>query len=478
MRNFKIPHVFIFLFWIIIFCSILTYFIPSGSYERTTRNFGRMTQTVVVPNSYKEVPKHYSFKATIIGENLEGKSTPVSVLGVLSAIPKGMADASILVFYVFIIGAVIILIQQTGTINAFLFALISKFQKRPKQLLLLIYMTIFSGSSFMGIGGEITIALIPVFLFISKRLGYDRLFGLGLLAIPVYLGWSTGVTNPFTVQIAQIIAELPIGSGMWLRFVLYGIYAATGFYFLMRYGDRVKKDPSLSLMKDDHFEYDEFGSIKESKLEKKHIFVLGFFVVSYAAILIAVQTIGWGLIEMSACIIGMIIIITKISGMTGDESMEAFTKGLEIMIIPALVVGVARGISVVLQEGMIIDTLIHHATSGLLRMPKVAAAEGMLFFQSGLNFFIPSASGQALVSMPLMTPIADILGISRQSAVLAFILGDGLSNIIIPTNGVLLAMLGLAKISFEKWFRFVLPLFIISNILALVFIAVAIVIGY
>jgi uncharacterized ion transporter superfamily protein YfcC len=148
------------------------------------------------------------------------------------------------------------------------------------------------------------------------------------------------------------------------------------------------------------------------------------------------------------------------------------------MIVPALVVGVARGISVVLQEGMIIDTLLHNASEALMSMPKIIAAEGMLFFQSGLNFFIPSASGQALVSMPLMTPMSDILGISRQTAVLAYLLGDGISNLIIPTNGVLMAMLGLAKVSFEKWFKFVLRLFIFSMLLALTFIAIAITIGY
>jgi uncharacterized ion transporter superfamily protein YfcC len=286
------------------------------------------------------------------------------------------------------------------------------------------------------------------------------------------------VTNPFTVQIAQVIAELPIGSGIDLRFVLYMVYAAIGFYFLMRYGDRVKKNPSQSLMKGDQFKLDEYGSFEQVKLERKHIYILSFFVVSYAAILYAVQTIGWGLIEMSACFIAIIIVVTRISGMTGDESMAAFTKGLEIMIVPALVVGVARGISVVLQEGMIIDTLLYNASNILLKMPKIAAAEGMLFFQTALNFFIPSASGQALVSMPLMTPMSDILGISRQTAVLAYILGDGLSNIIIPTNGVLMAMLGLARVPFEKWFKFILSLFLVSMIVALAFIALAVNIGY
>ncbi|MFD1314785.1 YfcC family protein [Namhaeicola litoreus] len=477
MKNFKIPHVFIFLFWIIIICSILSYVIPSGSFERTTKDYGSMKQTVVVPNSYKVVSKNYSLKAVIIGEDIEGKSSPVSILGVFSAIPKGLGDSAVLIFYVFIIGALFSLIQQTGTINAFLFSLIAKFKNRPKLLLFLIYMTVFSGASFMGIASE-TIALVPVFLFLSKRLGYDRLFGFALLSVPVYLGWSSGVTNPFNVQIAQIIAELPIGSGIGFRLILFVVYAAIGFYFITRYGDRIKKKSSYSLMKNDPFNLDEFGSFDKENLEKKHIYILLFFVLSYTAILIAVQTIGWGLIEMSACFIGILIVVTKIAGMSGDESMAAFTKGLQIMIVPALVIGVARGISVVLQEGMIIDTLLYNASEVLMSMSKTVAAEGMFFFQSGLNFFIPSASGQALVSMPLMTPMADILGISRQTAVLAYILGDGLSNLIIPTNGVLMAMLGLAKVSYEKWFKLVLPLFIASMILALVFIAIAIWIGY
>ena len=220
MKNIKIPHVFIFLFWIIIFCSLLTYVIPSGSFERTTKDYGSMSQTVIVPNSYKEIPKNYSLKAATIGENIEEKSSPVSVLGILSAAPKGLRDTAVLVFYLFILGALFSLIQQTGAINAFIFSLIEKFNSRPKLLLFLVYMTIFTASSFMGIASE-AIPLIPIFLFLSKRLGYDRLFGSALLAVPVFLGWSSGVTNPFSVQIAQVIAELPIGSGIDFRLVVY-----------------------------------------------------------------------------------------------------------------------------------------------------------------------------------------------------------------------------------------------------------------
>ena len=148
------------------------------------------------------------------------------------------------------------------------------------------------------------------------------------------------------------------------------------------------------------------------------------------------------------------------------------------MIVPALIVGFARGIQVVLHEGQIIDTILFHAASVLQEMPTMFAAEGMYFFQTMLNFFIPSASGQAMVSMPLMVPLADLLGISRQTAVLAFISGDGFSNMIIPTNGVLMAILGIALVPFEKWFKFVLPLFIILTVIASAFLFAAVLINY
>jgi uncharacterized ion transporter superfamily protein YfcC len=351
------------------------------------------------------------------------------------------------------------------------------FRQKPMLLFFLIYILLFSGSSFMGIIIE-TIALIPIFLLLAKETGYDRMFGVSLILLPAFIGWSTAVTNPFTVQIAQQIAELPLGSGMGLRIILYFVCALTGFFFLMRYGNRVKKDPGSSIMKDDAFVLEAVDEKSYQKLNKKHIFLLSAILFSYAGILYAVQTMGWSFIEMSGGFIGVAILTILITGMSGDESMKAFVKGLEMMIIPALVVGVARGISVVLQEGLIIDTILFYVSNSLSVLPTVLAGEGMLGFQTILNFFIPSASGQALVSMPLMTPLADLLGISRQTAVLAFILGDGLSNLIIPTNGVLLAMLSIASVPYEKWIRFVMPIFIVSMIIAALFIMLAIMTGY
>ena len=234
----------------------------------------------------------------------------------------------------------------------------------------------------------------------------------------------------------------------------------------------------MSAMPNDAFEIADDEQNKDLKLQRKHIWIILVAAALFALILYAVQTMGWGLLEMTGgfFIVGVATIL--ISGMSGDESMKAFVKGLEIMIIPALVIGFARGIQVVIVEGQILDTMLHTTAQSLEKLPFVLAAEGMFVFQSFLNFFIPSASGQALVSMPLMTPLADLLGISRQTAVLAYALGDGLSNMIVPTSGFLMAILGLAEIPYENWVRFMWPLFLLLSLLALVLIAVAVLTGY
>jgi uncharacterized ion transporter superfamily protein YfcC len=473
----RIPHVFIFLSGIILFCSVLTYIIPSGSFERSTKIFNNVEQTVIIPGSYYEIPKHYSFKSLILGDNIEGKASPTSLLGLFSSIPKGMNQAAALIFFVFIIGAVFNVIQHTGTVNVFVFKLLKKFKSKPILLTFILFTGFALSATFLGIGTEF-IPLIPILLILSKEMGYDRLFGVSILLIPEGIGWSTAITNPFTVQIAQQIAELPIGSGMVLRIIMFLICFVIGFAFLMFYGKKVKKDRSKSLMPDDEFILDEEVELVDTPLTKKHVWIALSSLVLFGMILYAVQTMGWGLIEMTGGFFTVGFITILISGMSGEESMDAFIKGLQMMIVPALIVGFARGIQVVLQEGQVIDTILYHAASVLQEMPRPLAAEGMFFFQTMLNFFIPSASGQAMVSMPLMVPLADLLGITRQTAVLAFITGDGFSNMIIPTNGVLMAILGIAMVPFEKWFKFVAPLFIILSIIAAIFLMAAVVINY
>ena len=471
--KFRVPHVFIFLSAIILITSLLTYVIPSGSFERSTRTEGKLQQVVVIPGSYQEIPKHYSVEGLLIGTKEEGKANPISALSLLTAIPRGLTQSGTLIFFIFMIGVAFSIIFETGALLALLFRLIDRFKKRPKLLFFAIYATFSFASAFMGIHLEL-IPLIPVLILLAQQTGYNRIFGLALGVLPAWAGWATGVTNPFNVQIAQQIAELPIGSGILFRFILFLIGLGAGFSYLMWYGNKVfNPDPSSR----DHEDLEPAPTDKPVLLSR-HIVILAAVVVCYAGILAAVQTLDWGLIEMSGGFIGMGLVVIAIAKMNEQQTMDAIMKGLKMMLVPALVVGIARGISVVMYEGQIIDTILNGAAQTLSGVSGTMAAEGMLIFQTGLNFFIPSASGQALVSMPLMTPLADLLGLSRQTAVLAYVLGDGISNLIIPTNGALMAMLGMGKVSFEKWFRFIWPIFIILMIIGAVSLAVAVGVGY
>lgn len=477
LKKITIPHVFIFLSGIILFCVILTYIVPSGTYERAQKKYGNIERTLVVPGTYKELPKHYSVKGLILGDLQEGKATPVSLLGLFTSIPKGMDQAAALIFFVFIIGAVFNVIQHTGAINAVMYRLLNKFRNTPILLSFIIFIVVAFGATFLGMGAEF-IPLIPLFLLISKEMGFDRLYGISFLLMAEGIGWSTAITNPFNVQIAQQLAEVPIGSGMLLRIIIFTICIAIGFIYLVWYGKKIKRDPSKSIMPDDPFVLSDNNELTAVPLEKKHIYILLVALTLFGMILFAVQTMGWGLVEMAGgfFMVGFFTII--ISGMSGDESMAAFVKGLELMIVPALIVGFARGIQVVMQEGQIIDTILFHTSTVLETLPDVWAAEGMFVFQSFLNFFIPSASGQALVSMPLMVPLGDLLNLTRQTTVFVYVLGDGFSNLIIPTNGFLMAVLGIAGVPFEKWVKFIFPLFLVCVIIAGLFIAMAVLIGY
>jgi uncharacterized ion transporter superfamily protein YfcC len=463
MKNFKIPHVFIFLSGIILFVGALTYVVPSGMFDRVVKKTGNTEQTFVVPGTFKEIPKHFSVQGTLLGKNVEAFASPTSVLGLFTAIPKGMNQAAALIFFVLIIGAVVNIIKHTGTIDVFIAMLLNRFSHSPVLLVLILFFTFAFAATFLGMTAEF-IPLIPVLLLISKQLGYDRVFGVGILVVGSTVGWATAITNPFNVQVAQSIAELPLGSGMEMRILSFAVCSITGFLFLMAYGKRVKKIPAMSIMADDPFVLDGSIALNGAALSKKHIFIAITAFVLFAAILFAVQTMGWGLIEMSGGFFTVGLCTILISRMSGDESMKAFITGLEGMIVPALIVGFARGVQVVMVEGQIIDTILFNTAELLGNMSQYTAVTGIFTFQSLFNFFIPSASGQALVTMPLIVPLSDILGISRQTAVLAFVFGDGFSNSIIPTNGVLMASIAIAGVPYEKWFKFIWLLFLVLSV--------------
>jgi uncharacterized ion transporter superfamily protein YfcC len=471
-----IPPVFYFLSSIILVCAILTYIIPSGKYERIVVKKGELEQTQILPDSYQQIPRHYSWQSIIWGEHLEGMASPASLKGILLAIPKGLWYQVPLILFILILGGVFSLIDRSGTVKAIMHAMLQRFSDHPMVLLLLIYMLILINATFTG-GGIQFMPMIPVFMYISGKYGYDRIFGLSLYLIPYGLGWTAALTNPITLLPAQRIAEVSMASGIWMRLLLLVLIGGSGFIFLMHYGRKVKKKRTKLSIPFERGEWMNNMADKELKLERKHIWIAGTTLLILVANLLTAQLMGWFYGSMSIGFILMGITTIFIGKMSGSESLKAFIEGLRIMIIPVLVIGFAMGIQVVIREGQILDTMLHAAAMSLEGLPKMLAAEGMFVFQSILNFFIASPM-QFMVSMPLMAPLSDLLDISRQTAVLAFILGDGLSNLIIPTAGTMMAILSLAGIPYVKWARYYLPLFLITTCIGFLLMALAVLTGY
>ena len=476
IKRIKIPHVFVLLTGVVFICSILTYIITSGNYQRETKKIGTLTRTVVVPGTYEEVPKHYSVKGVIIGEEVDGTASPVSMFGFLSAIPRGMEEAADIIFFIFIIGGVFSILQRTGTIMAFIQKLLDLFGHTSNLLVIILMIVVAIGASTLGMGEEF-IPLIPLFLLVSKKLGYDRIFGLGIVWLAAESGFAAATTNPFTVNIAQGIAEIPLNSGIGFRLIFFIVTLTVTIIFLLRYGAKIKNDSNNSIMPDDEFSLEEH-SFEKVEFKKEHLFTMIIGAGLFAFIIFAVQEFGWWINEMAGgfLLIGFSAII--ISRMSLSDATKTFVKGMEEMVVAALVVGFARGVQVVLQDGQILDTIIHSAADQLQQFHEFVAAGGMLVFQTTLNFFIPSGSGQAAVTMPLMAPLSDLIGITRQTAVFAFTCGDGFSNMIIPTSGTLMAVLAIAKVPYTKWLKFVMPLFGLLFIISIIFLIIAVIIQY
>jgi uncharacterized ion transporter superfamily protein YfcC len=472
----RMPHVFVLLTAVILACSILTWIIPSGEYARETRVIEGAQRTVVVPGTYTTEPKHITPRGVLVAEEVAGRATPVGALGFLTAIPRGMAEAADIIFLIFILGGVFGILQHSGALTGGVHALLDRFGRSGPTVTVALMLVLAAGASTLGMGEEF-IPLVPVFLLVSKELGYDRVYGVALVLLAYNVGFAAATTNPFTVNVAQGIAELPLNSGIGFRLVFFAACMAVMLRYVLRYGARVRANRSASVMPGDPFELETDTIAREAFTARHRVILVGAALI-FIGIVYAVQTQGWWMAEMSGGFLLIGFFAAAVARMPTNEAARAFVRGMEEMVVAALVVGFARGIQVVLNDGRILDTIIHAAATTLGGVPDILAAQGMFVFQLVLNFFIPSGSGQAAVTMPIMAPLADVIGLTRQTAVFAFTSGDGFSNAIIPTSGILMAMLGIAKVPYERWLRFVLPLVLQLIAVAALFLAIAVLIDY
>ncbi len=419
------------LFALIIVAVIGSYIIPAGEFDRATDpNSGR---TVVVPGTFHRVeqnPQH-PFKTFI-------------------ALQKGSIDAADVVFFVFFVYASFYIVLQTGALHSFIGGLLRAL--RGKEVVLIpVFMYIFAlGGSVFGMFEE-TFGFIPLFVGLAIAMGYDAIVGMCMVFLAV---------------------------GMGFRIVSWFVFVTMAVIWTVRYALRIKKDPSKSLLAGVDMgklalNHDE---LVDKKATGRDRLILAWVVGTIGVLIWGVIAKGWYFDELAGLFVIMGIATGLIAGWGPSKIAATFLEGCKDIVFGALVVGLSRGILVVMREAQIIDTVVYAMSQPLAALPRWIAAEGMLVVQTLINFFIPSGSGQAATTMPIMAPLSDLLGISRQTAVLAFQYGDGFSNLLWPTT-LLPVVCSIAKIPIQKWWRFFVPFFGLLLVAQVIFIAVSVMIG-
>lgn len=456
-RKKEIIHVYVLLFSMCIVVALLTYVIPAGSYERESVD-GR---TVVVADSYQVQ-----------------ESTPVGIFGLFNSVSKGWTQAAGTIFLVFMVGAAIKVIEDTGVIDQVLTNSMGRLQGKEERIVILVSLIL----SVMGCTGTFStanIAIVPIALAFSKRLGYDRFLAFALSYLAVNAGFSSGEVSIFTTSIAQEIAELPQFSGMALRIAEHAVFFLIYCVFIIRYMRTVKADPSRSIAPFDPAEDRLDESLLTSSKLTTHQILAGIVLIAGFAWLIYGATVkNLSTTELTTIFFFMAVFGGLLGGLGINGTAKSFSKGLSGIAGGAFIVGMARALSVVMTDGGIIDSVVYYLTMPIAAVGSVIGAGVMFLFNLCFNLLISSGSGQAVAVMPIMVPIADLTGITRQVAVEAYKLGDGISNTIVPTAGAMMACLGIAKVPYGKYVKRIMPYFLATAAVSLLFVTGAQIAGW
>ena len=445
------------IFAIMIFMAALTYILPAGQYD-TVQKDGR---TYTVAGSYHAVD-----------------ANPQGVGAILTAPAKGFIDCANIIVFIFITGAVFTLLERTGTVRAFIVGTSYLFSTREKlkKFFIPVSMLLFSlGGAVFGMEEE-TLIFIPLFIPLALSLGYDSVVGVSIPFLGAWVGFGSAFMNPFTVGISHGIAQLPLYSGMGFRFVVWAICTATVIAFMMYYGEKVRKNPSASLT----YEEDRarLKDLKVNQFEKPqfapaHWWIAAVFAVGMGVLVYGVAKLGWFIVEISGLFLGVGIVCALIGRLTLNQTTDAIIDGARSMVSVAVMLALARAIVVIAGDGRILDTVLYTIAKAIGNLHPLLAAEGMFWAHSFLNFFIASGSGQAVLTMPVMIPLSDLIGVSPQLSILAYQFGEGWTNAIIPTAPVTMAAIGMAGIPWLKWAKWNWPLQVILAVLSMVLLVVA-----
>ena len=438
------PHPMILLIGFIFLAAGLTNVLPAGEYERSTDvDTGK---TLVVPNSYHEI-----------------EAEPVGFFDAFITIPAGIIDRADVIVLILLIGGAFYIVDKTGAFNQGLFALIHRFKHSKSVVMILVGLAFAVGGATENMHEEI-IAMIPLMLLLTNKLGYKREVAVGLSLGSAVIGAAFSPINPFQVMIAQIVAQVDLFSGAVFRMIFLVIALGFWYFWLLRYG----KSEGRNNMDSEEMEMPEFS--------KRSALILMLLGVTFVIMVLGIVQYDWGYNEMSALFLAYGFIVGLIGKLGINGTSAAYAEGMKEMAFGAVVVGLAGGISLALQNGKVIDTIVYGMFQPLQDLPVQVTALGSMVAQTLIHIPVSSVSGQAALTMPLVSPLADLLGMSRQIMVLTYQYGAGIADLFIPTNGAMMAMVLASGITYKDWLKFIwkpmLFLFGIASIAILVAISI------
>lgn len=446
-RRLRLPHPLVLLVGFVLVAAALTWVVPAGAYDR--QEDPATGRQVVVPGTYQLLP-----------------ATPVSLTDALVDIPKGMADAGSVIFLVFLVGAAWTVVERTGVFGALLDGLVERLHGHD-QLVIPISCLVFAIGGILIQMQEELIAFAPILVLLVTRLGFDRVTAVAMSIGAAVVGAAFSPIDPFMVGIAQKVAGLPLLSGSAFRIAFLVPALVLYTWYTMRHAARTRTAGVA------HVGQEKAGGAAGWRMRT----ILALVVGSFALFIVGVLRWEWDFDQMSALFFAMGIVVGLVGRLGVEGTAEAYVDGFKSMAYAALLIGFARAIYVVMDQGQIVDTVVRGLFAPVADLPVTLTAFGMMAAHGLLHLPVPSTSGHAVLTMPLLVPLSDLLGLSRQVTVLAYQYGVGLADLVNPTNGALLAMVAAVGIRLEAWWRFALPIAGILALLSTAALASAIAIG-
>ncbi len=439
------------IFAIMLVMAALTYILPAGQYD-TVEKDGR---TYTVAGSYHHV-----------------SANPQGIGSVLTAPAKGFRDCADIIVFIFITGAVFTILERTGTVNAVILGTSYLFSRKEtlKKFFIPVSMLLFSlGGAVFGMEEE-TLIFIPLFIPLALSLGYDTAVGVSIPFLGAWVGFGSAFMNPFTVGISQGIAQLPLYSGLGYRLLVWAVCTAVVIVFVALYGEKVRKNPQKSVTYEADLErrkHLHLNVLQKPEFKKSHIWISLIFALGMGILVYGVAVFHWYIVEISGLFLGVGLVCAMIGRLSLNETTDAVVDGARSMVSVSVMLALARAIVVIASDGRILDTVLNVIAGGIGQLHPLLAVEGMFWAHSFINFFVASGSGQAVLTMPVMIPLSDLIGVSPQLSILAYQFGEGWTNAVIPTAPVTMAALGMAGVPWLKWARWNLPLQIILAVLSM-----------